>query len=93
MRMSNYFWYKFEVAVDYKILSLSTIMDVYFYRLGIFFQSIFDVNSQVTWNTKLVTYMLFIVPRARILRQILNIQLLIARAIVDLKSRNSLLSR
>ena len=35
---------------------LSTIMDVYFYRLGIFFQSIFDVNSQVTWDTKLVTY-------------------------------------
>ena len=31
-------------------------MDVYFYRLGIFFQSIFDVNSQVTWDTKLVTY-------------------------------------
>ena len=30
-------------------------MDVYFYRLGIFFQSIFDVNSQVTWNSKLVT--------------------------------------
>ena len=30
-------------------------MDVYFYRLGIFFQSIFDVNSQVTWNTKLAT--------------------------------------
>ena len=31
------------------------------YRLGIFFQSIFDVNSQVrgtriTWDTKLVTY-------------------------------------
>ena len=23
-------------------------MDVYFYRLGMFFQSIFDVNSQVT---------------------------------------------
>ena len=37
-------------------LSLSTIMDVYFYRLGIFFQSIFDVNSQVTWDTKLVTF-------------------------------------
>ena len=37
-------------------LSLSTIMDVYFYRLGIFFQSIFDVNSQVTWDTELVTY-------------------------------------
>ena len=37
-------------------LTLSTIMDVYFYRLGIFFQSIFDVNSQVTWNTKLVTF-------------------------------------
>ena len=35
-------------------LSLSTIMDVYFYRLGIFFQSIFDVNSQVTWNTNYV---------------------------------------
>ena len=34
-------------------------MDVYFYRLGIFFQSIFDVNSQVTWNTKLVTYIDF----------------------------------
>ena len=29
-------------------------MDVYFYRLGIFFQSIFDVNSQVTWNTNYV---------------------------------------
>ena len=27
-----------------------------YYRLGIFFQSIFDVNSQVTWDTKLVTY-------------------------------------
>ena len=35
-------------------LSLSTIMDVYFYRLGIFFQSIFDVNSQVTWDTNYV---------------------------------------
>ena len=33
-------------------------MDVYFYRLGIFFQSIFDVNSQVTWDTKLVTYII-----------------------------------
>ena len=34
-------------------------MDVYFFRLGIFFQSIFDVNSQVTWNTKLVTCIVY----------------------------------
>ena len=33
-----------------------TILVLPVYRLGIFFQSIFDVNSQVTWNTKLVTF-------------------------------------